>query len=357
MIVFSAVLGFVTPNLIMENLPGLGFWDFILAFFVFFLSIPLHVILHELGHVLGGLLSGYRFIMFRVFSTVWIKTDQGISKRKQHIPGILGQALMAPPAGEKQPPFLLYHASGLLMNFLTALFLIWMGRIVSSQSLAFALYVSALAALLLFITNLVPKKPNDGYNILQFYKNPEALAETTNVLNLYSGMITGESFTALQRYIDLDKVDTIENPNAVTLYTAQAAAYLEQYEFERARDIYEMLWHNREHLLEPHKPEVFFTYLFILLLTDPFHEDVAKIQDTAIYKNYQKMKSVDRFKVSAAEALYLSGDSAKARELLEEGEKRLDSSPTLSEENLERQLYDYLKQNIQQFEKEHQLPD
>lgn len=334
----------------MEYMSDLTFWDYVLAFAVLIVSFPLHIILHEVGHLIGGLLSGYQFIMFRLFHTVWIKTDAGLSKRKQVVQGILGQALMAPPEDVEEPPFLLYHSSGLMMNLLTAGLLIFLGIASDSSSVSILLYVSAFVALLLFVMNIVPTKGNDGYNIIEHYKRPETLKEFTNILYLYSGMVKGEPFVDLQKYIDVEQLDDFENPNTVTFISAQAAAYYEQENYDGARERYAILWKNRGNLLELHKPEVYHNYLYTLLLTEPDHEDVEKVRATKVYKNYEQIKTADGLKVRAAEAVFLENDVEKARALLAEGEPMIALAPTITEENAERQMYAYLKREMTKIE-------
>lgn len=348
----SILIGFYGPEFIMERMPDLTFWDFILSVIVFILSFPLHIVLHEIGHLIGGYLSGYQFIMFRLFNTVWIQTEQGLSKRKQYIQGILGQALMMPPENVEEPPFLLYHASGVLMNLITALLMIFLGAASDSSSVSILLYVSAFVAVLLLIMNVVPVKGNDGYNIIQHYKRPETLKEMTDILYLYSGMVKGVPFSDLQKYIDIENLDGIENPNTVTFMTARAAAFYEQNDYLGARQIYAELWKNRSKLIEPHKPEVYHNYLYTLLLTDPQHVDVENVRGTNVYKNYERIKTADGLKVRAAEALFLEGKPEKAKALLNEGEPMIALAPTLTEEKSERQLYAYLKGEIKRCEGE-----
>lgn len=349
LIIFSAIIGFVVLELFYA-IPNLSLWDFFLAFAVLVISLPLHIILHEVGHLIAGLLSGYQFIMFRLFSWVWIKTEDGISRRNQSIQGLLGQALMTPPENVDEPPMLLYHSGGLIVNLLSALLMIGIAWWSSNPRVTLFLLISGVVALLLFIMNSIPQKGTDGYNILQIIKRPEALAETTNVLRLYGGMVRGESFVDLKRYIPSDHPESFENPNTVTLYTALAAAYFEQGDFETANEMYRQLWNKRNQLIQLHKPEVYVTYLFSLLLTDPEHKDVQTIKNTQIYKNIIETKAADSFKVQAAEAIYLEKDFAKAKNLLEEGEKLISTAPTVSEENLEHLLYTYLRSEIARLE-------
>lgn len=340
------LLAIYAPNFI-ENI---ALYELLLILLAFFLSLPLHIILHEAGHLLGGLLSGYDFIMFRLFNTVWIKTDEGISKRRQQVQGILGQALMTPPENDDNPPFLLYHSSGFLVNLLTGILLILVGYMISNSTVSLMVYAVAVSAFFLFLMNCIPMQLNDGYNIVEQIKRPETTTELTNILRLYGEMVRGTSFTELQKYIHLDDIDTIENPNNVTLLTSQAAAYQEQYDFESAREIYAEIWEQRDKLLEPHKPDAYLNYLFNLLMTDPHHNDIAKLKETTVLKNYSEAKLADVLKTRAAEALYVDGDFARAKELLTEGKPMIAQAPTVAEENLEYLLYEYLESEIARLE-------
>lgn len=101
-----AGLGGTTGYFLAPYIGNISFLGIIYTLIILGISFPLHILLHEFGHVLGRLISGYDFIMFRIFSTVWITTPAGLSKRKEYIPGVLGQALMVPPEikNNEQPP-------------------------------------------------------------------------------------------------------------------------------------------------------------------------------------------------------------------------------------------------------------
>lgn len=257
---------------------------------------------------------------------------------------------MTPPKNVDNPPFLLYHSSGFLVNLLTGILLILLENTISNTTVSLMLYASAASAILLFLMNAIPKQPNDGYNIVEQIKRPETTAELTRILRLYGEMVRGTSFTELQKYIDLDEIDTIKNPNNVTLLTAQAAAYQEQLDFESARDVYARIWEKRDDLLEPHKPDAYLNYLFNLLMTDPHHKDISVLKDSTVLQNYSKAKLADVLKTRAAEALYVDGDFAKTKELLAEGKPMIAQAPTVAEENLERHLYEHLESEIARLE-------
>lgn len=325
---------------------SIGFYLYTVA--IILVSIPIHVLLHELGHLLAGLLSGYDFIMFRLFNYVWIKTETGLSRRKQSIPGVLGQALMVPPKNSliDKPPYLLYHLGGLILNGLTALAFVAFGKYIPDPFTRYFFYLSAVIAIFLLITNLLPFKGTDGYNIQQYAKNPDQEDEIIMILYLYQDMVKGISFSEIQKRCPIDEIIDFKNPNVVTMQSIHAAAAFEAGDFEKARAIYASLWKALDQLLDPHKTDVSMNYLFALLLTDPAHPDIEIIQKSPFYKSYRKMKQADSLRLFAAEAIYLDEEYEKALGLLEKGEKEIPLSPTVSDEKLEKILYQYLRNEL-----------
>lgn len=325
-----------------------SYWNLFFIVIVVFISFPIHVILHELGHILGGFASGYRFIMFRLFGTVWIKTDQGISKRKEYVPGIMGQALMIPPETNEhdEPPFLLYHMSGLLMNIFTAVLFVVLGKVLSIKFITYFLYISAFTAVLLAITSAIPLRGTDGYNIAQHFKHEATLTEITDILYMYSDMVKGASLEELQKYVDLDTFTNFKNPNAATIYSLRASYLFERKDYEGACEIYELLYENLEDLFEGHRPIIIVNYLYALLLTDPRDSEISKIIQSKPYKQFQKIKQSDYIRIYAAKSLYYDQDLVTTEILLNEGEKYIHLSPTLTDENFEETMYQYLREDL-----------
>lgn len=347
--IFFTVLGFFGGYYIAPYIGEIRFIDIIYTLFIFMFSLPLHIVLHEIGHILGGFISGYDFIMFRLFNTVWIKIDEGISKRKEYVPGIAGQALMVPPEiqEDEQPPFLLYNASGILMNIFTAILFIFIGRVISIQAITHFLFFSAFIALLLALTNAIPFQGTDGYNILQYLKHRKAHDEIIDILYMYRDMVRGVSLEELQKYVDLDSFDSFKNPNAATIYTLRADYLFEIKDFEGARKIYETLYKNLDELFEGHKPVVVLNYLYTLLLTDPTHPEIPKIIQSKAYQRFKQIKTGDYVRIYAGKALYYDHDIKEAERLINEGEKSLQFSPTLTDQNFEETMYQYLKEDLE----------
>lgn len=351
--IFGA-LGFFGTYFAAEYFGGISFLDILYTVFIVLVSFPLHIVLHELGHLLGGLLSGYDFIMFRLFRTVWIKTKDGLSKRKEYIQGVMGQALMAPPEMEekKQPPSFLYHASGLLANLLTAVLFIFLGRGLSNGAISYFFYVSAIVALLLLLLNAIPLQGTDGYNILEQFKRLETKDNITTALYMYRDMVQGASFADVQKYVDLDANTSLKGATAATMYTVKASYFLERKDFEAAHDIYKMLWENIQDLFPGHQPAVALNYLFTLLLTNPAHRDVNKIAHGKFYKDYLKVKQADYLRIYAAKFLYADEAFEKAERLLDEGEQYIHLAPTVTEEKFEEKMYHYLREELHRLRNE-----
>lgn len=354
-ILFFAILGAIGGYLVAPYLNNISLFDIIYTIFIFGFSFPIHIVLHEVGHILGGLISGYDFIMFRLFDTVWIKTASELSKRKEYVPGMMGQALMVPPKNEENPPFFLYHASGILMNLLTALLFIGFGRVFTIDWLAHFFTISAFVALFLGITNAIPFKGSDGYNLLKQFKDKAATAQLTDLLYMYQEMVQGASLERLQSYVDLEAYSSFEDPNTATIYSLHAQYLFEMKDFKGARKVCEVLYENIEDLFEGHRPLVTLDYLFSLLLTDPNHPEIPRIIESKIYKQFKDVKQSDYIRFRAAVALYYEKDLEKAEKLLAEGEKLLHLSPTLTDEHFERTMYQYLREDLEKYKAPHLL--
>jgi hypothetical protein len=354
-ILLFAAIGFGGGYLLAPHIENITFFGALYAVSVFIFSFPLHVILHEFGHILGGLISGYDFIMFRLFDTVWIKTEEGLSKRKEYIPGVQGQALMIPPATEdnKQPPFLLYHASGILVNLLTGVIFILLGRTLTIDWLVQFFYISSIVAFLLAIANAIPLKGTDGYNISQMLKHDSISSELTNLLTMYQDMVGGASLESLQKYVDLDALGSLENPNTATVYSLRASYLFDEHDFEGARDIYQTLYRNQGKLFAGHQADVTLNYLYALLLTEPDNATVASLINTNTYKQFTKIKQSNYLRIQAAVAMYHQGDFKKTAELLAEGEQYIHLAPTLTEEHFEEAQYDYLNEELERLKANH----
>lgn len=94
----------------------------ILILIMFFLSNYLCAIIHESGHLIFGLISGFRFISFRIGSTIFLKDQKSnkIKKKKYFMAGTGGQCILDTPKDETKKPFVLYNLGGVFLNLIFA---------------------------------------------------------------------------------------------------------------------------------------------------------------------------------------------------------------------------------------------
>ena len=145
-----------------------------------YLAIYLQLIIHEAGHLLFGLLTGYRFSSFRIGSTIWLRLNGKIVRRRYSLAGTGGQCLMCPPdMADGSMPFALYNLGGVILNAASGLlFLALYLRFPQSGLLSLTFQILAAFGLVLALTNGLPLHgvmDNDGRNVLSLRRNPEAL--------------------------------------------------------------------------------------------------------------------------------------------------------------------------------------
>lgn len=140
-------------------------------------SFYLHILLHEGGHLVCGLLSGYKFVSFRIGSTILIKIKNKYHLKKFNIPGTGGQCLLDPPEMvDGKYPAKLYNLGGGLSNLLFSAIAVILVATIEHRLIPILLLPFILIGILLGLTNLIPMKmggvANDGYNILSLDKDP-----------------------------------------------------------------------------------------------------------------------------------------------------------------------------------------
>lgn len=130
------------------------------------------------------------------------------------------------------------------MNLLTAILFVFLGHVTSIGPLAYFFDVSAIVAGLLILLNALPFQGTDGYNLLQQLIREGTQDEITKALYMYREMVQGASFSELQKYVNLESIDSLKGATAATMYTVRASYFLEIKDFEKAHDTYAYLWRN-----------------------------------------------------------------------------------------------------------------
>lgn len=150
----------------------LYFYGGLIAFGITFV---IHIILHEGGHLIFGLLTGYNFLSFRIFSTIFYKHNGKINKRKFAIKGTGGQCLMYPPKRREDGsfPFVLYNMGGGISNLFFSLLAVIPVILTDNKVLLTLCIAFIVSGVLLAVTNLIPLNmglQNDGMNMVQMLK-------------------------------------------------------------------------------------------------------------------------------------------------------------------------------------------
>ncbi len=148
---------------------------------IFVFALVLSIVIHELGHLVFGLMSGYGFCSFRIFSILFVKTDEGIRIKKYSIPGTAGQCLMLPPKTNcGKMPTIFYNLGGSLLGLIASLVFAVLAILTRERTLLYmTLILLCTANLSVSLTNGIPMRTalinNDGKNALMMIKNPGAV--------------------------------------------------------------------------------------------------------------------------------------------------------------------------------------
>lgn len=149
---------------------------FYLGLIFLVLSSIIHIILHEGGHLVFGLLTGYKYLSFRIFSTIFYKHNGKLHKRKFAIKGTAGQCLMYPPKRKEDGgfPFVWYNMGGGISNLFFSI-LAFMPVFMTDNKILLTICIAFIATgILTGLTNLIPLNTgiqNDGMNMMQMLKD------------------------------------------------------------------------------------------------------------------------------------------------------------------------------------------
>lgn len=282
-IIFGDKKGTLDINLFMRY--------FIIAILLmFFLMYPLQIIIHEAGHLIGGLLTGYRFLSFRVFSTVFIKKDGRILKKKFSIKGTAGQCLMYPPElkADGSFPYILYNLGGGLSNLIFSVpFIIPAVRMEHSFA-RILIWIWVIFGIVLAITNIIPMTygvQNDGMNLYRMLKNSSMRKIFYLQLKLNAEMSDGKRIQGYAPEVFVLPED-VDDTDMLAMYL-QMMGYYQQLALNHMDTAKEMLSKMVEKL-DSYKPAIIdlieMERLFFMVLEHQPIEEIAVL--------YERLKTV-----------------------------------------------------------------
>lgn len=146
----------------------------LIIYFIVFMYV--HIIIHELGHLIFGLITGYKFVSFRIFQFMILKTESEFKIKRLKVVGTAGQCLVSPPyIIDGRIPVVLYNLGGVILNlFFSVPALILFVVLKTNNSYLLFAYVGISCA----ITNGIPIPMglvfNDGYNAVSLVRSKRA---------------------------------------------------------------------------------------------------------------------------------------------------------------------------------------
>ncbi len=352
---------------------------YLLTMGVFLIALVLTTVIHEAGHLVGGLLTGYRFACFRVMGISWSRgTDGKIRMGRISTPGVGGQCLMLPPPLEEgKKPFMLYQAGGSLMNLIFAA-LFAAGAIIAgmqppaaavsvlmsfyreplSQGRAIAeliLWIFAVSNLASALTNGIPMKThlisNDGQNMLDLRRSPDALRRHWTDMKIAAGIWQGEQLKDMPaEWFSMPSDEQLcENPMFVSAGMMYYSYLMDDARVEEAKQVSERLLSLEEGLSGLHRALLRMDRAFMEMLDDtPLEyvrrENVERWLDKPTRQVMQAMKkSLTALRIEYADALLIQKDEAKAAQIEVRFEKITQKHPVLTDVQSERKLLALIK--------------
>lgn len=255
-------------------------FHFYIGAIAFSISFVIHIILHEGGHLVFGLLTGYKFLSFRIFSTIFYKNKSKIKVKKYSIKGTAGQCLMYPPKQRSDGsfPFILYNMGGGMSNLFFSLVMI--PPVITSHGILRTIYIAFITAGVLFaITNLVPFNQglqNDGMNLKGMLRSKELLEAFYVQLKVNAQMSDGKLIT---EYAPSD-FPLIEGRDSTNMLAAFAYFYsyymkLSAHDYEGARQLLDRMAENAENYLPANYNLIELERLFFMVIERRPIEEIA----------------------------------------------------------------------------------
>lgn len=344
-VAFGFICGYVGVSFIDKLLPqqaNVGEFFIWFGVLIIFLvaGLVFHMIIHETGHLIMGKISGYSFVSFRIFNTMFIKENNKLIRKKFNIVGTSGQCLMSPPELVNDTfPYVLYNLGGSLMNFIVSavcfVLYLFCSRISTLGSTVFVLL--AIIGVGISIVNIVPLKisgiANDGYNALTLGKNKLARHAFWLQLRVNAFITKG------CRYRDIpdEWFSLIENGDLNDAIVAGAAIIrfnylIDRHDFKEGKAFAERLLNTADKMLEVHKNELRCELLFLELISECRKAEIDRLY-TKQLKKYIKATSsyVARQRLLYAYAGLVLNDNTEAIRALERFNNACSSYPNAGE--------------------------
>jgi hypothetical protein len=216
---------------------------FYFGFILFCILFIIDIVLHEAGHLVFGLLTGYRFLSFRIFSTIFYKKDGHIYKKKYSIKGTAGQCLMYPPVRREDQsfPYVLYNLGGGISNLIFSLPFIIPAALTGNTLMKVIYLVIVFSGVLTAATNLIPMNvglQNDGMNLKSMLEDDDMQEAFYLQLKVNAQMSDGKLITDYPPEV-FELPEGADDVNMLTVYVRLSSYYqkLANHDYEAAENL------------------------------------------------------------------------------------------------------------------------
>jgi hypothetical protein len=196
----GAVFGGAAMLFILANIRDMPWWQGLVIFAFFIVSIWLQLVIHELGHALGGRMVGMKLLALSIGRLRFEQSGNGLRIRwGSKIAGIGGFAFLLPPSDKPFSRFgqAIYLLGGPLANLMVALFGFLTISIIDMVGLNQALLtVFSAMGLMIGLINLIPFYSGgfrtDGGGLIDLWRRPDLVACYFKLQQLLARSMNGE---------------------------------------------------------------------------------------------------------------------------------------------------------------------
>ena len=322
------------------------FFLVLILFLSIYVSIFLQLIIHEAGHLVFGLMTGYKFVSFRIGSTIFLKSNGKMVKKRYFVQGTGGQCLMAPPPynGGNFPQFL-YNMGGVIFNILVSLLALFLFLFTKFLPLL----VFAICGIVIAVSNGIPMKTkavnNDGLNALNIKKDKSASHAFYMQLLINAHLSQGERMKDMpDDWFSMPRAEEMDDGLTAGYGAYVAMRELDQKDFQKAYWDMEFLIENASGLIGVHKVALLSEILFLELIGENRWAKVESLYTPELEKPLQlSPRSPSALRTLYAYELIHKRNFGKAERHKMAFESALTVFPNAGEAEMEKELFDLVK--------------
>lgn len=321
-----------------------------LGYFVF--AIGFHTIAHEFGHLVTGLMSGYKYLFFRIWKYALVKKGGKFSIKHFHIPGSLGQCLMAPPEKVNGDfPFLLYNLGGIIINGLLALVFLGGFSLVDFSWLSSLFFALFFVGVYLAFTNAYPFPglPNDGSNIKSLLKSKDSKVAFYNALQMLAlTVLENPTRDQMKALVDRRLFSNFSDPLVQGVVSENIGLYIEEGNFYEALKFSDFLLGQKNmNIMVRNMIRMDRAALYLLLSNKEGVENLFQIKD---FTNFIKGNQADNHRLYYMYYALFENNQTKASERLSAYNKAAAKALMESDTKFDRLLIDLTKKRLEDLE-------